>query len=108
MSPRAQEAVSPRQAPNFRLVEVGRSKWTGDVRAMTSRELLSQVGRHLMTDSFWIGEDGKVLVGGVRTVGRVEPLHDIARAMFLRWVGKTRRKGGPKKTGPGPTGSSKR
>jgi hypothetical protein len=71
---------------NFRLVEVGRGKWTGEICARSASDLLRQIRRHLASSVVEVTEDGAILVGGFRSVGRVEPLHDIAKAQLARWV----------------------
>lgn len=68
----------------FRLVEVGRSKFTGTVHCANGRQLLAEVKRHLMSRDVEILADGLV-VAGVQSVGRVEPANDLAAAALRAW-----------------------
>ncbi len=69
---------------NFRLVNVGRSKFCGDVLVRNPEALMRAVSRHLMSSDVSIDEDGTVLAG-FRPVGRIEPLNDLAAQMLKNW-----------------------
>ena len=69
----------------FRLVALGRDKFTGEVEVQSLGELLGKVRRHLRSRSVEIANDGAVFVGAARPVGRIEPVGDIARVRFERW-----------------------
>lgn len=70
----------------FRLVNVGRDKFTGEVDVRSADELLSKVRRHLRSSDVSISETGSVLVGGWRPVGSVEPVGDVAAMQFKKWL----------------------
>jgi len=69
----------------YRLVNVGRGKYTGEVDVRSFGELLKAVRRHLRSREVQIDDEGVVLVGGMRRVGQVEPVGDVARMQFRKW-----------------------
>lgn len=69
----------------FRLVDIGRSKFCGEVRARSADALLRAVGKHLMSSDVAITSSGTVLVGGFRPVGKVEPTDDLSRRQLELW-----------------------
>jgi len=69
----------------FRLVDIGRFKFNGEVKADSFAMLLNAVRKHLASRAVDICEDGTVLAGD-RPVGRVEPLSESARQQLAIWT----------------------
>lgn len=58
--------------------EIGRNKdnWESECEELTYEWLYSQVKRYLMSDNIDFSEDGTVLVGGFRPVGKFEVVEE--------------------------------
>lgn len=70
---------------HFKLVDIGRKHFCGEVRAPTFKVLLNAVGKHLRSRDVTVSVLGQVYAG-MHPVGRVEPLDDMARAALKAWV----------------------
>jgi hypothetical protein len=69
----------------FRLIDIGRNRFNGIATANSGAELLKAVCRHLASSNVSITAEGVVLAG-MRNVGRVEGVGDVAAAQFKRWL----------------------
>lgn len=71
---------------DFSVKDLGRGKWSGVVRVRSLRDLLTELRKHLGSREVDLTDDGTVIVGVFRPVGRVEPCNDIAKAQLRRWL----------------------
>jgi hypothetical protein len=70
---------------HFKLVNIGREHFCGDVQVETFKALLNAVSKHLRSRDVTITVSGQVFAG-VHPVGKVEPQDDVADAALRRWV----------------------
>ena len=77
-------AAAKKTVARYRLMNIGRAKFCGDVDARSPEALLREVVKHLVSQSVAITSGGAVFAG-FHEVGKVEPLDDIARAWLAKW-----------------------